>query len=79
MSIDILTEAKKQAQKHLVRDNGLKDNDVANLIRMIDDAIKHNKENKQLVKDECDLFDMSRNQSYRDFLHPMIVEWLDND
>jgi sulfatase maturation enzyme AslB (radical SAM superfamily) len=79
LSIDILTEAKKQAQKHLVRDNGLKDNDVANLIRMIDDAIKHNKENKQLVKDECDLFDMSRNQSYRDFLHPMIVEWLDND
>jgi len=79
LSIDILTEAKKQAQKHLVRDNGLKDNDVANLIRMINDAIKHNKENKQLVKDECGLFDMSRNQSYRDFLHPMMVEWLDND
>ena len=63
----------------LVRNNGLKDNDVANLIRMIDDAINNNKENKQMVKDECELFDLSRNQSYRDFLHPMIVEWLDNN
>ena len=46
---------------------------------MIDDAINNNKENKQMVKDECELFDLSRNQSYRDFLHPMMVEWLDND
>jgi sulfatase maturation enzyme AslB (radical SAM superfamily) len=78
LSIDILTEAKKQAQNHLIRSNGLEDGDVANLIRMIDDAINNNKENKQIVKDECELFDMSRNQSYRDFLHPMMVEWLDN-
>jgi sulfatase maturation enzyme AslB (radical SAM superfamily) len=79
LSIDILTEAKKQAKNHLIRSNGLEDGDVANLIRMIDDAINNNKENKQIVKDECELFDMSRNQSYRDFLHPMMVAWLDND
>jgi organic radical activating enzyme len=79
LSISILEEGKRQALKHVVRSNGLPDNDVSNLIRMIDDAIINNKENKQIVKDECELFDMSRNQSYRDFLHPMMVEWLDND
>jgi hypothetical protein len=36
-------------------------------------------ENKELLKNETTLFDMSRDQSYRDFLHPKLVSWLDNE
>jgi sulfatase maturation enzyme AslB (radical SAM superfamily) len=79
LPLTILEEGKRQAKLHLIRHNGLVDNDIANLIKQIDDAIINNAENKEKVKSECELFDMSRNQSYRDFLHPMLVEWLDNE
>jgi hypothetical protein len=29
--------------------------------------------------DEITIFDLSRNQSYVDFLDPELVKWLDND
>ena len=51
---------------------------LKNLITQIDNAIINNIENKQLMKDEITLFDLSRNQSYRDYLDPILVEWLDN-
>jgi len=79
LPVHILTEAKRQAEIHKFRSNKLEDGDVKNLIRQIDNAIINNAENKEKVKSECELFDMSRNQSYRDFLHPMLVDWLDNE
>lgn len=77
LSKEILSAARDQASKHLKRDNGLEDNEIANLIKMIDNAYMHGTPNKAAVKDECELFDLSRNQSYAEFLHPMLVEWLD--
>lgn len=50
----------------------------ANLKTQIDNAIVNNTENKQALLDEIIPFDRSRNQSYRDFLHPDLVAWLDN-
>lgn len=78
LPIPILEESKRQAKLHLER-NGTIDSEVSNLIKQIDHAIINNSENKEKVKNECELFDMSREQSYRDFLHPMLVEWLDNE
>lgn len=49
---------------------------VENLLNQIDYAIQNNKENKFLIKEETELFDMSRNQSYKDFLDPALVEYL---
>jgi len=79
MPIHLLEYAKSQITKHIYRTSGCEDGHVVNLIRQIDLAISNNIENKELLKNETTLFDMSRNQSYRDFLHPMMVEWLDND
>ena len=73
----ILETAKNQASKHLIRNN-LEDDNFKNLIIQIDNAIKNNKENKNKLKGEFVLFDMSRNQSYRDFLHEDLVSWLDS-
>ncbi len=39
---------------------------------------KRNVENKELVKKEIELFDMSRSQSYKNYLHPHLVSWLDS-
>jgi hypothetical protein len=79
MPIHLLEYAKSQVTKHIYRISGCEDGHVVNLIRQIDLAISNNIENKELLKNETTLFDMSRSQSYRDFLHPMMVEWLDND
>jgi molybdenum cofactor biosynthesis enzyme MoaA len=37
-----------------------------------------NVEKKDLVKREIELFDMSRSQSYKDYLHPHLVSWLES-
>ena len=37
-----------------------------------------NVEKKDLVKKEIELFDMSRSQSYKDYLHPHLVSWLES-
>jgi MoaA/NifB/PqqE/SkfB family radical SAM enzyme len=79
LSKDILEIAKDRISKHRFRSNGLEDGDVVNLLLQIDDAIKNNCENKQKVKDECELFDMSRDQNFRDFLDPILVEWIDSE
>lgn len=79
LPIKILEEAKGQAVKHISRGVGREDGDVVNLVTQIDNAIKFNSENKVKLKGETELFDLSRNQSYRDYLHPMLVEWLDSD
>jgi len=47
-----------------------------NVRTMITDAIKNNKENKQKMLAEITPFDLSRNQSFKDFLDPALVEWL---
>lgn len=50
---------------------------VGNLLRGIDNAIALGQENKELMLEEITLFDKSRSQSYKDFLDPDLVEWLD--
>jgi len=77
LSKEILASAKEQALKHLIRDSGSEDREIANLIKLIDNAVAYGTPNKTAVRNECELFDLSRNQSYADFLHPMLVEWLD--
>jgi MoaA/NifB/PqqE/SkfB family radical SAM enzyme len=79
LSKELLELAKQRINKHRFRDNGLEDGDVVNLLLQIDDAIKNNNENRQKVKDECELFDMARNQNFRDYLDPILVEWLDSE
>ena len=79
MPIHLLEYAKSQVTKHIYRASGREDGHVLNLIRQIDLAISNNVENKKLLKNETALFDMSRDQSYRDFLHPDLVSWLDNE
>ena len=37
-----------------------------------------NVERKESVKKEIELFDMSRSQSYKNYLHPHLVSWLDS-
>jgi sulfatase maturation enzyme AslB (radical SAM superfamily) len=62
----------------------LKDMDVfsntdqtANSLRaLLLDAIKNNMENKKMMLGEITPFDLSRNQSYKDYLDPLLVEWL---
>lgn len=50
---------------------------VGNLLKGIDNAIALGQENKQLMLEEITLFDRSRSQSYKDFLDPNLIEWLD--
>ena len=79
MPIHLLEYAKSKAIKYIHRASGREDGHVLNLIQQIDLAISNNIENKELLKNETTLFDRSRNQSYRDFLHPKLVSWLDNE
>jgi hypothetical protein len=79
MPIHLLEYAKSQVTKYIYRASGREDGNVLNLIKQIDLAISNNVENKKLLKNETALFDMSRDQSYRDFLHPNLVSWLDNE
>lgn len=50
--------------------------DISNLINIIDDSIKNNAENKSKLYDEILLFDLSRNQNFKDYLNDELVEWL---
>ena len=79
LPVYILQEAKTRIAKYVLNENNLEDGKVVNLIKQIDNAIQHNKENRQLVVDESTLFDLSRNQDYKDFLDPLLVEWMNND
>lgn len=49
---------------------------LANLLTMIDNAILNNKEDKQMMLDEIEPFDLSRNQHYSEFLDPELTKWL---
>jgi hypothetical protein len=48
------------------------------LLNMIQDAIDNNQEDKQKMIKEIKLFDSSRNQNFRDYLHPNLISWLDS-
>jgi hypothetical protein len=69
MPIDLLLLAKQRLEK-FPKDITVK------VISQIDSAINHNKENKQAILEETELFDMARSQSYKDFLDPALVEYL---
>ena len=47
------------------------------LLNMIQKAIDDNQEDKQKMIKEIKLFDSSRNQNFRDYLHPNLISWLD--
>ena len=47
-----------------------------NLIAQISYAVEYNKESKEAILEETVLFDMARNQSYKDFLDPALIEYL---
>jgi len=79
LPIYILEEAKKRVQPYLESNFNDNRDRLRNLIAQIDNAILYNAENKQLMKDEMTVFDLSRNQSYRDHLDPMLIEWLDSE
>jgi organic radical activating enzyme len=50
---------------------------INNVRAMIRNAIENNKVNKGRMLSEIIPFDKSRDQSYKDFLHPKLVEWLE--
>lgn len=53
--------------------------DLNNIIRLIELGIEQNtfEKNKHLLKSEIVLFDKSRNQNYRNFLDPLLIEVLE--
>ena len=51
---------------------------VHGAVQQIDDAIANNRENRHKAFTEINLFDMSRKQSYKDFLDKRVVDWLTN-
>ena len=55
-----------------------RDSKYDNLIIQIQNAINNNKENKELMLKEISYFDTSRNQNFRNFLDPILVQWLDS-
>ena len=59
-----------------IKDCYVHDAQMNNVRSMIHDAIKNNKENKQKMLAEITPFDLSRNQSFKDFLDPALVKWL---
>lgn len=50
--------------------------DISNLLNIIGDAITNNTENKNKVYDELHLFDLSRNQDFRNIIDERIIRWL---
>lgn len=59
-----------------IKDFSTNDIQINNVRSMIQDAIRNNKENKQKMLNEITPFDLSRDQSFKDFLDPALVEWL---
>ena len=59
-----------------IKDFRVHDTQINNVRSMIQDAIRNNKENKQKMLAEITPFDLSRNQNFKDFLDPALVEWL---
>jgi sulfatase maturation enzyme AslB (radical SAM superfamily) len=62
-----------------IKDFRVHDMQINNVRSMIQDAIRNNKENKQKMLAEITPFDMSRNQNFKDFLDPALVEWLTSE
>lgn len=76
LPVSILEEARKRILPYVEMKNI--DYSTAELVRQLDSAIKNNEEDKDLMLKEITLFDKSRNQSYKDFLDPLLIEWLDS-
>jgi MoaA/NifB/PqqE/SkfB family radical SAM enzyme len=76
LPVNILEQAKERILPYTKMEHI--DYAVEELVRQIDSAVKNNDENKDLMLKEITLFDKSRNQSYKDFLDPLLVGWLDN-
>jgi organic radical activating enzyme len=76
LPISILSVAKENVLPFLYNERGDVDHKIQNLIQQIDNAISDNQENKELMLKEIGYFDLSRNQNFKDYLHPLLVDWL---
>ena len=77
LPVNLLAKIESKLQKYKLRNNH-EDSTISNLLQTIHSAIVKNAENKLLLRTETELFDMSRNQSYKDYLNADLVEWLDS-
>ena len=78
--IDILKLAKKRVEDfEKDNTNNLLHYEIGNIYKFIDLGIEKNtfERNSNMLKSEVSLFDESRNQSYKDFLDPILVKVLD--
>lgn len=69
MPVDLLLLAKQRLSR-------FPEHITEKVMSQIESAIRENKENKAAILEETILFDMARDQSYKDFLDPALVEYL---
>ena len=51
---------------------------IDNALNIIRDSINNNVGDKHKALEELKMFDMSRNQNYKDYLDPRITQWLES-
>lgn len=76
LPIYILEQARDALIPYLTHPNGQPNIQVMHIKQHIENGIKHNEENKDMMLREIELFDMARNQSYKDYLPPVLSDWL---
>lgn len=81
LPIYILEHAKAKLFElyNMTSDNTSLKVNIIELTKMINIAIDDNKEDRKLMLKEIVLFDQSRNQSYKDYLDPILVNWLNDE
>jgi molybdenum cofactor biosynthesis enzyme MoaA len=75
LSIDLLQQAYKEVEAAIEKHPNVPG---YNALNIISDAINNNTENKEKCLEELVLFDMARNQHYRDFVDPRVSKWLES-
>jgi MoaA/NifB/PqqE/SkfB family radical SAM enzyme len=72
----LLELARQRLEPYINTPKNMPNLSVINMITLLNTAINNNQENKELMLKEITLFDKSRNQNFKDFLDPALVEWL---
>jgi sulfatase maturation enzyme AslB (radical SAM superfamily) len=76
LPIYILEHAKQSIEPYLNDSNKGSKVQIEHIYQYINTCIKNNKEDKEMMLKEIELFDRSRNQSYKDYLPDILVDWL---
>ena len=79
--IEILKTSKERLMQFVNNnENNLLHFETNNMLKLINLGIEKNtfEKNSKMLKSEIELFDKSRNQSYKDFLDPILIKYLDN-